>query len=68
MDFVTSLQKSQGYDVILVIMILFRKLPYMVPTMGTATALETAKLFVNTSKKHYMFMRSAQNTMGTRGT
>jgi hypothetical protein len=44
MDFITSLPKSQGYDVILVMVDRVSKLAHIVPTRRTATALETAKI------------------------
>ena len=53
MDFITSLPESQGYDAIFVMVDRFSKLAHMVPTVGTATALETAKLFLNAWWKHH---------------
>ena len=53
MDFITSLPESQGYDAIFVMVDRFSKLAHMVPTVGTATALETAKLFLNTWWRHH---------------
>jgi hypothetical protein len=53
MDFITSLPKSQGYDVIFVMMDRFSKLAHMVPAVGTATTLETAKFFLNAWWRHH---------------
>ena len=53
MDFITSLLESQGYDAIFVMVDRFSKLAHMVPTVGTATALETAKLFLNAWWRHH---------------
>lgn len=53
MDFITSLPESQGYDAILVMVDRFSKLAHVVPTRGTATALETAKIFLNAWWKHH---------------
>jgi hypothetical protein len=53
MDFITSLPESQGYDAILVMVDRFSKLAHMVPTRGTATALETAKIFLDAWWKHH---------------
>ena len=53
MDFITSLSELQGYDAIFVMVDRFSKLAHMVPTMGTATALETAKLFHNARWRHH---------------
>lgn len=53
MDFITSLPESQGYDAIFVMVDRFSKLAHMVPTVGTATALETAKLFLNAWWRHH---------------
>ena len=47
MDLTTSLPKSQQYDAILVMVEKFTKFAHIVPTMGTATMLKTAKLFLN---------------------
>ena len=53
MDFITSLPELQGYDAIFVMVDRFSKLAHMVPTVGTATALETAKLFLNAWWRHH---------------
>ena len=53
MDFITSLPESRGFDAILVMVDRFSKLAHMVPTKGCATALETAKLFLNAWWKHH---------------
>ena len=53
MDFITSLPESQGHDAILVMVDRFSKLAHMVPTRGTVTAYETAKLFLDTWWKHH---------------
>ena len=53
MDFITSLSELQRYDVIFVMVDQFSKLAQMVPTMGTATALESAKLFLNAWWRHH---------------
>ncbi len=42
MDLITSWPEPQGYDAILVMVVRFAKLAYMVPIVGTTTALETA--------------------------
>jgi hypothetical protein len=43
MDFITSLPELQGYNVILVMVDRFSKLVYILPTVATANALETAE-------------------------
>jgi hypothetical protein len=53
MDFITSLPESQDYDAILVMVDRFSKLADMVLTVGTATALKTAKLFLNAWWRHH---------------
>ena len=53
MDFITTLPESQGYDAIFVMVDQFNKLAHMVLTMGTATTLETAKLFLNAWWRHH---------------
>ena len=57
MDFITSLLELQGYDAIFVMVDRFSKLAHMVPTLGTATALETAKLFLNAWWRHHELPR-----------
>ena len=47
MYFIMSLLKSQGHDVILVIVDLCSKLAHMVLTWGTEFQLETARPFLN---------------------
>ena len=53
MDFITSLPELQGYDAIFVIVDQFSKLAHVMPTLETATALETAKLFLNAWWRHH---------------
>ena len=53
MEFITSLPESQGYNSILVMVDWYSKLAHMVPMVGTATALETAKVFLSAWCKHH---------------
>jgi hypothetical protein len=53
MDFITSLPELQGYNVILVMVDRFSKLAYILPTVATAIALETAELFFNAWRRHH---------------
>ena len=57
MDFITSFPESQGYDAIFMMVDRFSKLAHMVPTLGTATVLETAKLFLNAWWWHHRLPR-----------
>jgi transposase InsO family protein len=53
MYFITSLSESQDYDAKLVMVDRFSNLAHMVPTVGTATVVETAKFFLNAWWKHH---------------
>lgn len=48
MDFITSLPDSQGYNAIFVIVDRFTKLAKFAPTLDTAIAFETSRLFLDT--------------------
>ena len=53
----TSLSESQEHDAILVMVDWFSTLTHVVPTVGTATALETTKLFIKVWWSYHMLPR-----------
>lgn len=44
MDFITNLPKSEGYDAMLVMLDMFRKLAPTVPTVGTINSVRDCKV------------------------
>ena len=56
-DFITSLSELQSYIAIFMIIDQFSKLAFMVLIVATATALETAKLFLNAWWRYYELPR-----------
>ncbi|KAL3686374.1 hypothetical protein R1sor_008948 [Riccia sorocarpa] len=58
MDFITSLPGSGGFDTVLVMVDRFSKLARFIPTVGTVTAFQTARIFLDGWWRTYGFPRS----------
>ncbi|KAL3692137.1 hypothetical protein R1sor_005788 [Riccia sorocarpa] len=58
MDFITSLPGSGGFDTVLVVVDRFSKLARFIPTVGTITAFQTARIFLDGWWRSYGLPRS----------